>query len=127
MTQILWIVLHSRCFCSGDRVYSSALLCGRAGLGWRALGAQVGRGEALDQVLLHAAGGGDDAVHHLVLREVADRLAHPAGRHVRGVAQEDGSLNVFPDLGVAQLFGFILTDFFVAENNELASSRTYNM
>ncbi len=85
------------------------------GWGWRALGAEVGRGEALDQVLLHAASGGNDAVHHLVFREVANRFAHPAGCHVGRVTQKYCTLDIFADLGVAQFVGFIFTDFFVAD------------
>jgi hypothetical protein len=54
------------------------------------VGTKVEIVHALHEILLDAAAGGDDAVYHLVLDQVADDLAHAAGDHVGGVPQENG-------------------------------------
>mmetsp|Transcript_29539 Transcript_29539/g.72876 ORF Transcript_29539/g.72876 Transcript_29539/m.72876 type:complete len:485 (+) Transcript_29539:130-1584(+) len=76
---------------------------------------QVRGREALDEILLDAPRRGDDAVHHLVLAQEADRLAHPARRHVARVAQEDGRPRVLPHLGVPELVRLVLLDGLIAE------------
>jgi hypothetical protein len=58
------------------------------------------RAEALYKVLLDAAGGGDEAVDELVLREEADDFAQAGGDEVGGVAEEEGEGGV----GVGALF-----------------------
>ena len=57
---------------------------------------------ALDEVLLDAACSGYNAVHHLVLAEVADNLAHSAADHVRSVAQENRAAYLFSLLWFGQ-------------------------
>lgn len=64
-------------------------LCTQAGAGRGEL-AQVGRAQTLDEVLLDAAGRGDDGGDMLVLYQVAQRLAQARGDQVGRVAQEQG-------------------------------------
>ncbi|KUI62102.1 hypothetical protein VP1G_11379 [Cytospora mali] len=58
--------------------------------GAEAPGGQVGVAQALDEVLLDAAGGGDDGGDVAVLDEVAQDAAQAGRDEVGGVAEEDG-------------------------------------
>lgn len=60
--------------------------------------AQVGRGQALDQVLLHSSRRCDDGGHMAVLDEIAEGLSEPGGDQVGRVTQEDG--RAIPRLGI---------------------------
>nr|POE65042.1 hypothetical protein CFP56_34710 [Quercus suber] len=53
-------------------------------------GAQVGGGQAFDEVLLDPARGRDDGGDVSMLDQPAERLAEAGGDQVRGVTQEDG-------------------------------------
>lgn len=69
-----------------DAVQALGAQCGA----WRRKGAHVCWGEALDEVLLDAAGGGDDGADVGVLGEITKGAAQAGGDQVAGVAEEDG-------------------------------------
>ena len=76
---------------------------------------EVGWAEALDEVLLDAAGGGDEAGDVFVLDEVQDDLAQAGGDEVGGVAEEDGAAGVGADARVEEFFRLVLCDGVVGE------------
>ena len=76
---------------------------------------EVGRAEALDEVLLDAAGGGDEAGDVFVLDEVEDNLAQAGGYEVGGVAEEDGAAGVGADARVEEFLRLVLRDGVVGE------------
>mmetsp|Transcript_57537 Transcript_57537/g.135396 ORF Transcript_57537/g.135396 Transcript_57537/m.135396 type:complete len:202 (+) Transcript_57537:509-1114(+) len=72
-------------------------------------------GHALDKVFLDAARGGDDAVHHFVLCEVADHFSGPTARHVRRVAQKDGAFDVLSNFRILELLDLVLGDGLITQ------------
>jgi hypothetical protein len=71
--------------------------------------------EALDEVLLDTAGGGDDARYVLVLHEVHDDFAEAGGYEIRGVSEEDVAARSGAEVGVGTFLGFILRDWVIGE------------
>jgi hypothetical protein len=67
-------------------------------------GRKESRSEALDEVLLDSASGGDEAGDVFVLDEEADDLAETGGDEVGGVAEEDGAFCGGANFGV-KFFG----------------------
>lgn len=66
----------------------------------------VGRLEALDEVLLHSPGGGDEDVDHLVLHQESDHLSLAAGDLVGRVSQEETGPDALADSRILE--GWVL-------------------
>lgn len=64
---------------------------------------EVGRAQALDDVLLDAARRGDDCVDEFVLDEEEEDLAQARGDEVRREAEEDVAFHLRPRLGRLQV------------------------
>jgi len=78
--------------------------------------AHVGRRETLDKVLLYPTGRTHEHVHHAVLHEVADDVAHAARDQVGRVRQEHGALGRCAHGRVAPFVRLVLLDGLVAQS-----------
>lgn len=76
---------------------------------------EIGFAEAFDEVLLDAAGGGDEARDVLVLHEVQNDFAKARGYEIRGVAEEDVAARSGAELGAGTFVRFILRDWLIGE------------
>lgn len=63
----------------------------------------VGRGEALDEILLDPTCCRDHDVYHRVLHQVPNRLASPGRDQVRGVPEKDLTLGVLSNFGIFEV------------------------
>mmetsp|Transcript_7046 Transcript_7046/g.7985 ORF Transcript_7046/g.7985 Transcript_7046/m.7985 type:complete len:284 (+) Transcript_7046:278-1129(+) len=77
--------------------------------------ADVKVAEALDEVLLDAAGCSDDAVHHFMLAEVSDDVPHSTADHVGGVSEEYHALRILSHFWIFELVVLIVVDFFIRQ------------
>lgn len=74
---------------------------------------EIRRGKTLDEVLLDATSGCNDARDVLVLHKVQDYFAEARGDEIRGIAEKDVTANLGANVRIGEMLRFILRDWFV--------------